>query len=201
MKGDRWEDPRHFRTPGACRAWLEKNHDRVSELWIGFYRKGTGGKGVTYKEALDEALCFGWIDGIKRKVDEIRYTNRFTPRKPDSKWSEVNFKRYAQLEAEGRIAPPGAAARARIDPEKHQPYSFESRIAELAPQHTKTFKKQTEAWAFFQAQPPGYRRTAIHWVMSAKREETRERRLGKLMDSSGRQERLPQISGQPARRP
>jgi len=200
MKGDRWEDPRHFRTPQACRAWLEKNHARVSELWIGFYRKGTGGKGVTYKEALDEALCFGWIDGIKRKVDEIRYTNRFTPRKPDSKWSKVNFQRYAELEAEGRVAPPGAAARARFDPEKHQPYSFEGRVVELAPRYAKTFQRKKTAWAFFQDQPPGYRRTAIHWVMSAKREETRERRLDKLMDASGGHERLPQISGQPARR-
>ena len=172
MKGDRWEDPKHFRTPAVCRAWLEKNHDRVSELWIGFYRKGTGGKGVTYNEALDEALCFGWIDGIKRKVDEIRYTNRFTPRKPDSKWSEVNLRRYAELDAEGRIAPPGAAARARFDPDKHQPYSFERRGVELAPQYAEKFKNQSEAWAFFQAQPPGYRRTAIHWVMSAKRETT-----------------------------
>ncbi len=200
MKGDRWEDPRHFATPAACRAWLEKNHDRVSELWIGFYRKGTGGKGVTYRQALDEALCFGWIDGIKRKVDEIRYTNRFTPRKRDSKWSEVNLNRYAELEAEGRIAPPGAEAFARFDPKKHQPYSFERRVVELDPAYAKSFQRHAEAWAFFQAQPPGYRRTAIHWVMSAKREETRARRLGQLVDASGDKERLPQISGQPARR-
>jgi uncharacterized protein YdeI (YjbR/CyaY-like superfamily) len=201
MKGDRWEDPRHFRTPAACRAWLEKNHDRVSELWIGFHRKGTGGKGVTYKEALDEALCFGWIDGIKRKVDDTRYTNRFTPRKRASKWSEVNLRRYTELEEEGRIAPPGADARARFDPKKHGPYSFERRIAELAPKYTRAFQRKKTAWAFFQDQPPGYRRSAIHWVMSAKREETRERRLTQLMDTSREGRRLPQIAGQPARGP
>ena len=198
MKGDRWEDPRHFRTPEAFRAWLEKNHTR-NELWVGFYRKGTGKKGTTYHEALDEALCFGWIDGIKRKVDDLRYTHRFTPRKAKSKWSDVNLKRYAELEAEGRIEPPGAAARARFDPAQHTPYSFETR-PELAPEYQRVFASDEAAWAFFQAQPPGYRRTAAHWIMSAKRSETRERRLQQMIDCSREGERLPQISGRPARK-
>jgi uncharacterized protein YdeI (YjbR/CyaY-like superfamily) len=200
VKGDRWQDPRHFRTPAAFRAWLEKNHDRRGELWVGFYRKGHGG-GMTYPQAVDEALCHGWIDGIKRKVDDIRYTNRFTPRKRESKWSEVNLRRYAELEAEGRIAPPGAAARGRFDAEKHPPYSFErARPARLAPELEARFREQADAWTFFQAQPPGYRSLAIHWIMSAKREETRERRLHQLAEFSAAAQRLPQISGQPARK-
>jgi uncharacterized protein YdeI (YjbR/CyaY-like superfamily) len=199
MKGDSWEDPKHFRTIAAFRGWLERNHDRRRDLWVGFYRKGHG-KGMTYTEAVDESLCWGWIDGIKRKVDDIRYTNRFTPRKPKSKWSRVNLKRYTELDAEGRIAPPGAAARARFDPDKHPPYSFERESVALSAEYAKAFRAEKRAWAFFQEQPPGYRRIAIHWVMSAKREETRRRRLAQIMESSAEGERLPQISGQPARK-
>jgi uncharacterized protein YdeI (YjbR/CyaY-like superfamily) len=198
MKGDRWEDPRHFRGPAAFRAWLEKNHDRKSELWVGFYRKGHG-EGMTYSQAVDEALCFGWIDGIKRKVDDVRYTNRFTPRKPRSKWSDVNLRRYDELTEEGRIAPPGAEARKRFDPRKHPPYSYERDRARLTPEYRTLFEANREAWTFFQDQPPGYHKTCVGWIMSAKRESTRMRRLGQIIESSAAGERLPQISGRPAK--
>ena len=194
--GDRWEDPRLFKDQAAFRAWLAKNHDKVEELWVGFYNKKSGKKAMTYAEGVDEGLCWGWIDGIKRKVDEDRYTNRFTPRTAVSKWSDVNLRRYAELDAEGRIAPPGKEAFARFDPEKHRAYSFEARPEAFPTELEKIFKGHKAAWAHFMAQPPGYRRTAIHWASSAKREETRLRRLDQLITVSAAGERLPQISGQ-----
>jgi len=192
--------PRHFRTASAFGAWLEKNHAAASELLVGFYRKGTGKGGMSYGEALDEALCWGWIDGVRRKVDADSYSIRFSPRKPNSKWSKVNLEHYARLEAAGRIRPPGAEAFARFDPEKHMPYSFEARETEFSPDLGRTFRDHPAAWEFFRAQPPGYRRTATWWVMSAKREETRRRRLHELIEVSADEIRLPQVSAQPSRR-
>jgi len=198
--GDRFDDPRLFRDQATFRAWLSRNHDKASELWVGFYNKKSGKTAMTYAEAVDEALCWGWIDGIKKKVDGERYTNRFTPRKAVSKWSDVNLRRYAELDADGRIAEPGKAAFARFDPEKHRAYSFEARPESFPPDLEGVFRKNKAAWAAFREQPPGYRRTAIHWVSSAKRPETRLRRLDQVMEVSARGERLPQISGQPARK-
>jgi len=197
--GDRWDDPRLFKDQAAFRAWLSKNHAAATELWVGFYNKASGKSAMTYAQAVDESLCWGWIDGIKKKVDEERYTNRFTPRKPVSKWSTVNLRRYAELLAEGRVALPGAEAFARYDPAKQGDYSFEARPDAFPAELERAFRKEKTAWAFFQAQPPGYRRTAIHWVSSAKREETRLRRLAQLVEVSREGERLPQISGAPRR--
>lgn len=187
--------PRFFGTPAEFRQWLETSHCRVDELWIGLWKKSSAKDGLTYKQALDEALCFGWIDGVRKSVDDDSYVIRFTPRKAVSKWSEVNLRRYAELEAEGRVAPPGRAAFERFDPSKHRPYSFEGRARELSPELRRAFEGHAEAWAFFQDQPPGYRRIAVHWIMSAKRAETRERRLGQLVEVSASGRRLPQISG------
>lgn len=198
--GSAAENPKHFGSAAAFRRWLEKNHATADELWLGFWNKKSGRGGLTYPEAVDELLCFGWIDGVKKSVDAERYTNRITPRKAKSKWSAVNLRRYAELEAEGRIAEAGRAARARFDPTEHAPYSFEARAAKLDPELRRTFEANAGAWEFFRAQPPGYRRTAIHWVMSAKRAETRERRLRQLVDVSAEGERLPQISGRAAKR-
>lgn len=193
--------PRHFRTAGDFRRWLEKNHDEASELIVAFYKKDSGKKGMTYAEALDEALCWGWIDGVRRSIGPDAYSGRFSPRKPKSKWSAVNLRHYARLEKEGRIAPPGAAARARFDPDEHAPYSFERRHeAELSPELDKAFRAKRRAWDFFQEQPPGYRRVVTHWVMSAKRQETRERRLAELIEVSQDELRLPQASAQPRRK-
>lgn len=197
--GARADDPRLFPGQAAFRAWLERNHDRVSELWVGFWNRASGKSGMTYPEAVDEALCWGWIDGVKKKVDADRYTNRFTPRKAQSKWSDVNLRRYAALEAAGRVAPPGRAAFARYDPSKQEAYSFEARPDALPAELDRVFRRNAGAWTFFQAQPPGYKRTAIHWVSSAKREETRLGRLAQLVEVSAAGERLPQLGGGPAR--
>lgn len=193
--GNRWDDPRLFKDQAAFRKWLENSHDSAGELWVGFYNKKSGKTAMTYPEAVDESLCWGWIDGVKKKVDEERYTNRFTPRKPVSKWSDANLRRYAELDTEGRIAEPGRAAFERFDPKKHRAYSFEARPEAFPPELERVFRKNRAAWKRFMEQPPGYRRTAIHWVSSAKREETRLRRLGQLVDVSKDGRRLPQISG------
>ena len=192
--------PRHFRSAAAFGAWLEKNHAKASELLVGFYKKDSGKGGITYGEALHEALCWGWIDGVRRKVDDVSYSIRFSPRKQNSKWSKVNLEHYARLAAEGRIRPPGAEAFARFDPKKQTPYSFEARVTAFPPELRRRFEAEKEAWAFFQAQPPGYRRTATHWVTSAKREETRLRRLAELIEVSTDGIRLPQVSAQPRRK-
>jgi uncharacterized protein YdeI (YjbR/CyaY-like superfamily) len=185
--------PTHFKSPSDFREWLEENHDRASELWVGFYKKGSGKTGITYQEALDEALCFGWIDGVRKSVDEASYTNRFTPRKPGSNWSEVNVKRVGELTAEGRMRPPGVDAFERRDQEKTKQYSYEARSRELDSAYQKRFKANRRAWAFWSSQPPYYRRVASWFVMSAKKEETRLKRLATLIEISERGERLPQV--------
>jgi uncharacterized protein YdeI (YjbR/CyaY-like superfamily) len=188
--GDRFDDPKLFPSQAAFRTWLGKHHARAAELWVGFYNKASGKKGMTYPEAVDEALCWGWIDGVKKKVDEERYTNRFTPRKAVSKWSDVNLRRYAELAAAGRVAEPGRAAFARYDPAKHGGYSFEARPEAFPAELEGELRRHPAAWAFFQAQPPGYRRNVIRWVSSAKRPETRLRRLARLVQVSATGDRL-----------
>jgi uncharacterized protein YdeI (YjbR/CyaY-like superfamily) len=157
----------------------------VSELLLLCRKTAAAGRGVTYREALDEALCIGWIDGVRRSVDEDSFSVRFTPRKAKSGWSAVNIARARQLEAEGRMHPAGLAAfRARVKPE----YSYESRPRALAPAYLKKFRAHPRAWNFFSVQPPWYRRTCAFWIMSAKRAETRERRLDVLIRRSEQEE-------------
>lgn len=180
--------PRSFQGPASFRRWLEKHHDRVSELFLLCRKTTAAGRGVTYREALDEALCIGWIDGVRRGVDASSFSVRFTPRKAKSAWSAVNIRRARELEAEGRMHPAGLAAfRARVKPG----YSYESRPRSLAPAYLGRFRARPRAWSFFESQPPWYRRTCAFWVMSAKRPETRERRLDRLIEISDRQEGLP----------
>jgi uncharacterized protein YdeI (YjbR/CyaY-like superfamily) len=182
--------PRYFKTPADFRRWLSAHHATEKELLVGFYKKASGLPGISYKEAVDEALCFGWIDGVKNRVDEARYTHRFTPRKASSTWSLVNTRRVKELIALKRVAAPGLDAFRRRDPKKTQLYSFENRPAVLDPALERAFKKQARAWAFFGAQPPGYRRLAIFYVMGAKQQETRERRLTVVMKSSAKGKRI-----------
>jgi len=185
----------YFKTGAGFREWLEANHDRVAELWVGFYKKDSGKTGITYKEALDEALCFGWIDGIKKRVDELSYTHRFTPRSARSVWSLVNTRRAEELKKLGRMHAAGLRAFAARDPQRSAIYSFENPARRLDAALEGEFRADREAWAFFQAQPPGYQRLAQWWIMSAKQEATRERRLGQLIDESGRKRRLAALSG------
>jgi len=182
-------EPTYFRSSAEFHRWLEKNHGDVSELLVGFYKKSSGEPSITYSEALDEALCFGWIDGIRKNVDETRYTIRFTPRRPKSKWSAVNIKRAEELKALGRMEPSGLAAFDGRDPVKAD-YSYEEALRALDSACEERFRAYPRAWEFFQAQPPGYRRTISFWIMSAKKDETRLRRLQQLIDGSARRERL-----------
>ena len=184
------EKLRFFRSPSGFRRWLEKNHDKSQELWIGFYRKDSGKGGMTYHEALDEALCFGWIDGIRKKIDEYSFTNRFTPRKRNSIWSNVNVAHIERLKREGRMMPPGIAAFNAKDETRAGVYSFERERAELEPQMKKRFRENAKAWKYFEAQPPYYRRIAAWWIISAKRDETREKRLAELIRVSSKEMRL-----------
>lgn len=181
--------PTYFRAPAEFHRWLEKHHGDTAELFVGFYKKSSGEPSITYSEALDEALCFGWIDGVRKNVDETRYTIRFTPRRPKSKWSAVNIKRAEELKALGRMEPAGLAAFDGRDPGKAG-YSYEEALRALDGACEERFRAHPKAWGFFQAQPPGYRRTISFWIMSAKKEETRWRRLQQLIEGSARGERL-----------
>ena len=188
-------DARFFASPGAFRAWLEAHHATATELWVGFHKKATGLPTLTWSESVDEALCFGWIDGVRKRLDEHRYVIRFTPRKPDSAWSAVNLAKMAGLLESGRVAPAGLAAYERRSAAKSRVYSYEQRQrAELEPGLARRFRAATRAWAFFESQPPGYRRIATCWVVSAKREETRRRRLATLIACSSTGERLPELA-------
>jgi uncharacterized protein YdeI (YjbR/CyaY-like superfamily) len=178
--------PKAFRTQGDFRRWLEAHHETVTELSLRCFKTHASEMGVTYREALDEALCFGWIDGVRHSFDDDSFVVRFTPRKPKSYWSAVNLKRARELEAEGRMRPPGLAALRARSAEPRGRYSFESRPVALAPACAALFRANARAWRFYEAQPPWYRRTSAFWVMSAKKEETRGRRLAELIACSAK---------------
>ena len=173
-----------FRNAAAFRGWLQKHHDRATEVWVGFYRKGCGRTGISYPEAVDQALCFGWIDGVRKKVDDISYTNRFSPRMRKSVWSTINIRRVGELTKLGLMAAPGLAAFNARDPKRSGLYSFENRPTSFAPELEKIFKAQKAAWAFWEALPPGYRRTVTWWVMSAVKEDTRRARLARVIEEA-----------------
>lgn len=183
-------NPTFFKSSEALRAWFAEYAAKRTELWIGYYKKASGKEGLGYKQALDEALCVGWIDGQVKSIDEISYMQRWTPRTAKSVWSNVNVKRMEELIAEGRALPSGIATFERKTADRTGIYSFEQPPVELSADFLKRFKANKEAFAFFQAQPPGYKRSAQFHVMSAKREDTREKRLGLLIDHSERSERL-----------
>lgn len=182
--------PKFFATPEKFREWLEKNHASAPELLLGFHKKGSGKKSITYAEALDEALCFGWIDGVRRNLDETSYTIRFTPRRPRSIWSRVNVNHVERLKKEGRMQPAGLAAYEQLDPKRTGIYAFENAPRELAAEYEKEFRKHKAAWEYFQTYPPYLKKTVSYWVMSAKKEETRAARLQRLIESSARGERI-----------
>ncbi len=187
--------PKHFKSTADFRNWLKANHANTSELWVGFYKKASGKGGITYAEALDEALCFGWIDGVRKRVDELSFTQRFTPRKPTSNWSLINIRHVERLKTADRMMPAGLKAFAARSAAKSGVYSFENKPRELSPALQRQFKSDQAAWDFFQQQPPGYRRLACFFVMSAKQEETRQRRLARLMSDSKQSRRLGVIGG------
>jgi len=187
----------YFATPEDFRAWLEEHHASVGELWVGYHKKGTGTPSITWPESVDEALCFGWIDGLRQSVDTERYRIRFTPRREGSVWSAVNLMRAQALIDAGRMRPAGMAAWKARHPDRTNRYSFEQEAPGLSKEHESRLRRNRAAWKFWSAQPPGYRKTAAWWVESAKREETRERRLGQLIDCSARERRIPQLERKP----
>lgn len=178
-------NPIFFVKPSDFRDWLEEHHATADELWVGFYRKSAGIEGITWSQAVDEALCYGWIDGVRHRIDDQRYTNRFTPRRRGSNWSLVNVRKVEVLTREGRMRPPGLRAYEDRDPARTGVYLFEQQQnPQLDASAEETFRANAAAWEFFQAQPPGYKRLALWSVVSAKREETRLRRLKKLIEES-----------------
>jgi uncharacterized protein YdeI (YjbR/CyaY-like superfamily) len=169
-----------FESQDHFRQWLTENHASVAEVYIGMYRKNSRNVGISYQEALNEALCFGWIDGVRRKLDDESFEQRFTPRRKGSNWSAVNIRRFHELKSFGRVH---AAGQAAFDAYDGHPsgYSFEREQAAFDPAHEGMFRANAAAWAYWESRPPGYRRTATFWVMSAKQEVTRLRRLESLI--------------------
>jgi len=188
--------PIFFASPAEFRRWLEQNHATASELLVGFYKKHSGRPSITWPESVEEALCYGWIDGIRRSLGPESYTIRFTPRRPGSNWSLLNIRKAQELMAAGRMRPAGLRVFEQRDPDKAKAYSFEQDSApQLNPELETQFRAHPSAWRYFHSQPPGYRKTALWWILSAKREETRRRRLQTLVEDSAAGRRLRILSG------
>jgi len=190
--------PLYFPSPAEWREWLSCNHESCPELWVGFYKKGTGRASITWQESVDQALCFGWIDGIRKTIDESRYVIRFTPRRAGSTWSAVNVKRVAELKKAGLMQQPGLKAFAGKLPAKTAIYAYEQRkVPIFSREQEKLFQEQPKAWEYFSSQPPGYRRLCTFWVISAKQEATRLRRLKALIGDSARGRRIRGLAKKP----
>jgi uncharacterized protein YdeI (YjbR/CyaY-like superfamily) len=183
--------PVFFETAEHFRAWLAAHADSATELLVGFHKVGSGQPCMSWSESVDQALCHGWIDGVRRRIDDASYSIRFTPRKAGSIWSAVNIAKIADLRAQGRLLPAGEAAFARRSEERSRIYAHERETpAELAPEDADLFQAQPAAWAYFCACPPGYRATVLHWITSAKRQETRSARLARLIEACAAGQRL-----------
>ena len=188
-------EPLFFSSPGQWRAWLERHHAQATEVWVGYHRTSTGRPSLTWPQSVDEALCFGWIDGLRKRVDEERYKIRFTPRKPRSHWSAVNVARVRELTEQGRMRPQGLRAFAQRREEATAQASHErTEPAVLRDDEERLLRADLAAATFFDAQPPWYRRAATHWVVSAKREETRRRRLAQLIADSAAGRTVPPLT-------
>lgn len=190
--------PTFFATAAELREWLENNHATTTELLVGFYKRGSGKPSITWQELVDEELCFGWIDGVRQGIDDVSYANRITPRKPRSTWSAVNIARAKELIRRGRMHPAGLTAFERRTDERSAIYSYEQRkAAHLDRAAERTFRANKKAWAFFQSLAPSYQRAAIWWVISAKRAETREKRLATLVRDSQNERTVGPLSRRP----
>lgn len=179
-----------FASAEEFRNWLKENHAVKQEIWAGFYKTGTGKPSMTWSESVDQALCFGWIDGIRKSIDDESYCMRFTPRKPNSNWSTVNINKIEELTAKGLMSPAGIAAFEKRKPEKSGIYSFEREAASFSPDFEKQFKANTAAWNYFSSAAPSYRKTATYWIISAKQEATKLNRLIKLIEACAEGRRL-----------
>ncbi|MEQ9165299.1 MAG: YdeI/OmpD-associated family protein [Fulvivirga sp.] len=180
--------PTFFPTPADFRKWLAENHNKEKELIVGYYKVNSGKPSITWPESVDQALCFGWIDGIRRSVDEESYSVRFTPRRPDSIWSAVNVKKVETLTKQGLMMPAGIKAYGYLKKDKSKVYSFEKEAQELPSEYQKLFKANKKAWEFFKNLAPSYYKTSVHWILSAKQEKTRLSRLEKIIAASEKDE-------------
>jgi len=186
--------PRFFATQAAWRKWLAANHAREPILWVGFWKVTCGKPSITWPQSVDEALCFGWIDGLRRSLDAESYMIRFSPRKPDSKWSRVNLKRYAELDTQGLVKPAGRAARAKWDDAAKAGYSYETSRTDLEGAALAKLSANARAWRFWQAQVPSYRKMVANWALSAKRAETRAARLATLIECCANGKAIPPVA-------
>jgi uncharacterized protein YdeI (YjbR/CyaY-like superfamily) len=186
--------PTFFPTPAGFRAWLEAHHDQFQELFVGFHKKSSGKPSITWPESVDAALCFGWIDGVRKSLDETSYTIRFTPRRPTSTWSAINIKRVQQLKKMGLMHPAGLKAFAARSAKKSGIYSYEQRkSAQFTREQAKQLRANKAAWEFFRSQAPWYQRVCTYWVISAKKEETKFKRLSELIGHSQNRRKMPQL--------
>jgi uncharacterized protein YdeI (YjbR/CyaY-like superfamily) len=182
--------PRYFATPEKFRAWLAKNHGKAVELLVGFHKKGTGKSSIDWPQSVDEALCYGWIDGVRRSLGDESYTIRFTPRRPGSIWSSINIRRIAALRKLGRMQPAGLAAYARRSRDRSAIYAYEQRdSAQLAAPELRVFKANAEAWEYFSALAPSYRQKSLYWVTSARKPETRKSRLERVIAMAAKKQK------------
>jgi uncharacterized protein YdeI (YjbR/CyaY-like superfamily) len=177
-------DVRFLASPAELRDWFDANHETADELWLGYWKKATGRPSLTWSEAVDEALCVGWIDGVRQRLDDVSHAQRFTPRRKGSIWSAINVAKVGALTEQGRMRPAGLRAFEARTAERTAIYSYEREIETLTDQEIVRFRAEPAAWAEFERRPPSYRRAATHWVTSAKRAETRERRLARLIEDS-----------------
>jgi uncharacterized protein YdeI (YjbR/CyaY-like superfamily) len=182
--------PIFFSSQHDFRTWLEANHDRADELLVGYWKVGTGKASMTWSESVDQALCFGWIDGIRRRIDDESYSIRFTPRRPKSIWSRINIDKVEQLKKDGLMTPAGLAAYEKKDEKRSEIYAYENRPDSFPLELERVFKKKKKAWTFFISTPVSYRRNVIHWVSTAKQEATRIKRLEKVMELSAEGKRV-----------
>jgi uncharacterized protein YdeI (YjbR/CyaY-like superfamily) len=182
--------PTFFPTPAKFREWLKKNHKKEKQLLVGFYKVDSGKPSMTWSESVDQALCFGWIDGIRRSIDDKSYSIRFTPRKPTSIWSAINIKKVEELTKAGLMTPEGEKAFRHRKESRSKVYSHEKEAVDLAPQYEKQFRKNKTAWKFFKEQAPSYKKVMIHWIMNAKQEATRQSRLEQTIKISEQQKRM-----------
>ncbi|WP_420316331.1 YdeI/OmpD-associated family protein [Ekhidna sp.] len=183
-----------FPTPHDFRKWLEENHQNESELWVGYYKKATGKQSITWPESVDQALCYGWIDGIRKTIDEEAYQIRFTPRRNDSHWSHVNIKRIGELKKANLVTTAGLEAYKKRNPENSGRASFEQKEVKLSKDFEARIKSNKKAWTFFNSKlAPSYRKQSIWWVMSAKRKETQEKRLAILIECSEKSDKIPPL--------
>ncbi len=185
------QSPIFFATPADFREWLDQHHQNEDVLWVGYYKKATGTQSITWPESVDQALCYGWIDGLRKSIDEQSYKIRFTPRRKNSNWSEVNINRVIELRKQGLMTKSGLDAFLKRKSVKSAVYSYETENLNLSPDFMKRLKADIIAFAFFENLAPGYKKNSIYWVMSAKKPETRENRFQILLEASRQGKRIP----------